>query len=121
MLLSGLMISCNKEPGEGGTSTITGKVYRYEVNALGEILDEYYISDKDVYIIYGTEDQIYDNDFSTSYDGSYEFKGLRKGTYTIFTYSVCLTCPNEEEIISQTVEITENKQTIVLDDLITYK
>ena len=80
------LIACNKGPGEGGTSTITGKVYRYETNGLGQVLDEYYVADKDVYIMYGNDDNIYDENFSTSFDGSYEFKGLRPGTYTIFTY-----------------------------------
>lgn len=116
-----LLISCNKEPGKGGTSTISGKIYRYEVNALGQVLDEYYVADKDLYIIYGDGDLVYDDKFSTSFDGSFEFKNLTKGKYTLFTYSRCDICPGGDEAITMTVEITENKQNIVLEDFITYK
>ena len=115
------LISCNKEPGKGGTSTISGKIYRYEVNALGEVLDEYYVSDKNIYIIYGNDDMIYDDKFSTSLDGSYEFKNLVKGKYTLFTYSRCDTCPGGDEAVTMEVEITKNKENIILDDFITYK
>lgn len=116
-----LLVSCNKEPGKGGTSAIKGKVYRYETNSLGQILDEYYAADRDVYIVYGTEDKTYDDKFSTSYDGSYEFNNLTPGSYTLFVYSRCDTCAGGETAITQTVEITDKKQNIELPDFLTYK
>lgn len=116
-----LIVGCNKEPGKGGTSTIKGKVYRYETNSLGQVLDEYYFADRDVYIIYGAEDETYDDKFSTSFDGSYEFNNLTPGSYTLFVYSRCDTCAGGETAVTQSVEVTDKKQVIVLEDLITYK
>lgn len=115
-------ISCNKEPGVGGTSTIQGQLYRIDTNALGVVLAEYYAADREVYILYGDNDQIYDDDFNTSYDGSFEFTNLVKGTYTIFAYSSCITCiGGQDTIVTKTVEITENKQVVNIGDLIVYK
>ena len=79
--------ACEKPAGEGGTSTITGKIYAREYNSNYTLLTaEYYAAKEDVYIIYG-DDSIYSDDFKTNYDGSYEFKYLRKGKYTLFAYS----------------------------------
>lgn len=116
-----LLLSCNKEPGQGGTSSIEGKVYRIETNSLGDTLDQYYAPDYDVYIIYGDEDQTYDDDFSTSYDGSYRFTHLTPGTYTIFAYTRCDLCGGGDTAVSQTIEITEKESKIMLDDLVVYK
>lgn len=116
-----LLVSCNKEPGQGGTSSIEGKVYRIETNSLGDTLDQYYAPDYDVYIIYGDEDQTYDDDFSTSYDGSYRFTHLTPGTYTIFAYTRCDLCGGGDTAVSQTIEITEKESKIMLDDLVVYK
>lgn len=108
--------SCEKLPGEGGTSIIYGKVYASDYNNSGELQGEFYIADEDVFIIYGDEDNYYDDSYKTSFDGSFRFQYLRKGTYTVFVYSDCDTCESETETLSQTVEITENNQDIVLDD-----
>ena len=115
------LVGCNKEPGQGGRSSISGKIYRIETNVLGQVLDEYYAPDYDVYVIYGTEDQTYDDKFSTSYDGSYEFTNLTPGTYTIFAYSRCYLCGGGDTAIAQTVEITEKAQAITLEDIQVYK
>ena len=44
-------------------------------------------ADEDVYIIYGDEDDIYDDNMKTNYDGTFKFSNLRQGTYKIFAYS----------------------------------
>lgn len=119
-------MACEKPAGEGGTSSIEGKVLVVNLNADGDtIYAPYYGMDKDVYIIYGNEDQTYDDKFATSLDGSYEFKYLTPGTYTIYAYSECVecpdgcdTCPEGVKAVIQTVEITEKKQNIVLEDLV---
>jgi hypothetical protein len=111
------LISCNKEPGEGGTSSITGKVWMSDVNSLGQVLAEYYAADEDVYIMYGNEDQIYDDKFSTSSDGSYKFSNLTLGTYTVFAYSRCDLCASGDTIVSKTIEITEKKKNYTLENL----
>ena len=109
--------SCTKPEGEGGTSTIQGKVYAFDYNGSGILQDEFYAPDENVYIIYGDGDNFYDDSYETSFDGSYRFQYLRPGTYTVFVYSDCISCPSGTEAISQTVEITGNNQDIILEDL----
>ena len=91
-----LVVACSKQPGEGGTSSIVGKVKMMDLTHLDvpgsesiETLTEYYVADKKVYIIYGDEGEIYDDSFETTWDGSYRFEFLRKGKYTLFVYSEC--------------------------------
>jgi hypothetical protein len=115
------LIACNKEPGEGGTSSISGKVYKYEVDVFGNVLNEYYDADKDVYIIYGEDNSTYNDDFSTSFDGSFTFTNLTLGKYTVFTYTRCDACPSGDTITSITVDVTEKGTDYLLDDLIVYK
>lgn len=113
--------SCNKTAGEGGTSSIQGKVWVINLNASGEIVGEYYAMDQDVFIIYGDSDATYDDKFATSYNGSYVFNNLVEGKYTLFVYSKCDTCQSGQEVFTKTVEITEKKQLITVDDLIIYE
>ena len=54
-----------------------------------DTLGYYYHADEEVYIIYGDEDNYYDDSYETSFDGSFRFENLRKGTYTVFIYSDC--------------------------------
>jgi len=116
-LITILAISgCSKPAGEGGTGIIYGKVYAYDYNGSGVLQDEFYLADEDVFIIYGDDDNYYDDSYKTSFDGSFRFQYLQKGTYTIFVYSDCTSCPSGIEAISQTLEITENNQDVVLDD-----
>lgn len=112
-----LISSCAKPEGEGGTSTIQGKVYAFDYNGSGVLQGEFYAADENVYIIYGDEDNYYDDRYETSFDGSYRFQYLRPGTYTVFVYSDCVSCPSGIEAISQTVEITGNNEDVILDDL----
>jgi len=116
-----LLISCNKTEGEGGTSSIQGKVWTIDLNAAGEVVGEYYAMDQDVFIIYGESNATYNNKFATSYDGSFTFNNLTLGKYTLFAYSKCDTCPGGKEVISKTIEITEKKQLITVDDLVIYE
>lgn len=44
-------------------------------------------ADEDVYIIYGDEDEFFDDNTKTNFDGTFKFKNLRKGTYKVFAYS----------------------------------
>lgn len=112
-----IVSSCNKEPGEGGTSTIEGKVWVVDKNNDGVVTGEYYAMDEDVFIAYG-DDQTYSDNFNTSYDGSYRFDNLTIGMYTVFAYSDCDTCASGMSAIKETVEITENKQLITVPDLV---
>jgi hypothetical protein len=43
---------------------------------------------------------------------------LRKGTYKIWVYTDCITCPDDIEAMSQTIVVKENKEEITLPDFI---
>ena len=114
----GIVISsCSKYEGEGGSSTIKGVVREQRFNSLGNLISEYPVSDKDVFIIYGNESTFYDDDIKTSYDGSFEFRYLKKGNYTVFVYEDCSTCPSGVKEVKIPVEITNNNQIVDLDTI----
>ncbi len=119
-LLTTLLFSCKKEEGEGGRATIKGKVYVLDYNNSNVYQDEYYGPQMDVYIIYGGGDDIYDDNMETHYDGSFEFKYLRKGTYTIYAYSKDTTGtePSGVFAVRETVQISDKKEVVELDDII---
>lgn len=117
-----MTIACTKEPGQGGTSSINGKVLVYNINSFGDTIGTpFYGMDEDVFIIYGDKDDTYDDKFATSFDGSYRFDYLTPGTYTLFAYSRCDTCDDEMMPIKKTVEITANKSTNPISDIIILK
>ena len=104
---------CKKEAGEGGNSSISGKVYVRDYNTTFIVLQyEYYGPDVDVYIIYG-DDKSYSERIRTSYDGTYEFKYLRPGKYHIYAYSKDSTLQTSSEIAKLVdVEISDKKQEV---------
>ncbi|HOW30793.1 MAG TPA: hypothetical protein PLP88_04445 [Bacteroidales bacterium] len=108
-----MSVSCEKDPGEGGNSTIYGKVWVREYNSSFTYLqEEYYGQDEDVYIIYG-DDKMYSDHVKTSYDGTYEFKYLRKGDYRIFAYSKDSTGTTNAKIpVIKDVTISNNNETV---------
>ena len=115
--------ACKKGPGEGGTSTIRGKVLLLNYNGNFPVLDtSYYKADEDVYIIYGDGDT-YNDHFKTSYNGSYEFKYLRKGTYKELVYSDDSTglSPSGKIPVIKTIDIDKNKETYDVPDLVIVK
>jgi hypothetical protein len=112
--------SCQKE-GEGGTATIVGKVFAKNYDGSGNFLGEFYAPDEDVYIIYGGGSSLYDDRYTTTYDGSFRFQYLTKGEYTVFIYSQCDTCASGLETVIRTVNITANGEDVVLDDLVIRK
>ncbi|MCF8408993.1 MAG: hypothetical protein K9G36_08485 [Crocinitomicaceae bacterium] len=111
------LISCSKYEGEGGSATIKGVIREQKYNSLGNVIAEYPIADQDVYIIYGNGNTFYDDDIKTSYDGSFQFRYLKKGSYKIFVYEDCSTCPSGKKEIIVPVEITKNNQTVTLDTI----
>ncbi len=117
ILVLSVSTSCKKVEGTGGGATIKGIIQEQKYNALGNIIAEYPGSDVDVYLIYGTTDQFYDDDVKTSYDGSFVFKYLQKGTYTLFVYEDDATQPSGKNVVKQTFEITEKGQIIDLNTI----
>ena len=109
-----LLPACSKEPGEGGKALVRGQVYAvgYNDNTGQPTGDAYYIPEYRVYIRYG-DGSFYDDDTRTGPSGEYEFRWLRPGSYTIFTYSECPNdCESGVELVSRTVEIGGNRDAV---------
>jgi len=114
--------SCKKEAGEGGDSSIKGTVWVKDYNAsFTTLLGEYAGADEDVYIIYG-ENISYGDKIKASPNGGFEFKYLRKGSYTIYVYSKdnTLSSPSGKITMSKKIEITDKKQTVDAGQIIIY-
>ena len=107
------VVSCKKGPGIGGKATIKGKVYEYNYNnSFTSIKSEYYKGNQDVYIVYGEED-FYADKIETHYDGTFEFKYLLPGKYTIYTYSSDTAIDFSREMVVKTsVEIVDRKEMV---------
>ncbi|MEO0312536.1 MAG: hypothetical protein RIQ89_2193 [Bacteroidota bacterium] len=121
------MTACKKEEGPGGTASIKGKVFLQEYNSsFTNITTEYYAPDVDVFIIYGNEDNIFDDRTRTSYDGSFQFKNLQKGDYRVFAYSKDSsgaadgnpTELNPDKAIIKSINIASNKSENNIGDII---
>lgn len=112
------LAGCTKEPGEGGKALIRGTVLEQPINNnTGQPSgDPYPALEQRVYIRYGDHD-FQDDDTRTGPDGLYEFRWLRKGSYTLFIYSECPTCPGGQEVKSATVEITDRDQVLQVPTL----
>src|SRR5665811_945381 len=114
ILFSAALFSCSKEAGDGGNSTIYGKIIAYNYNAeFTNLRGIYPAADEDVYLIYG-EDRSYSQRVRTNYNGIYEFKYLRPGDYTIYAYSKdsTLTLVSGIYPVIRNVKIDDNKQTV---------
>ena len=120
--------ACTKEAGEGGTSVIQGQVYKihtFQNSITGEIDTLYFQLDagKDVFIIYSDDETaIYDDEFETDYNGKYRFEFLRKGDYTIYTYSDSSDVNTTYDYpVFRHIEIKSNNSTNNLDDFVIEK
>lgn len=85
-----VLAACKKVEGEGGKSSITGKITITEklyLNGAYSSSVDYDGAKEDVYIVYGDDDNIYDDKVECNYDGSFKFEFLQPGTYTIYAYS----------------------------------
>lgn len=134
LLVSSAMLftACSKDAGEGGTSTIRGKVIinSFQAGFQPPVPDTSYAAvDENAYIIYGADHSTYDDNYNTSYDGSYEFKYLQKGKYKIFAYSKDSTGAYLGNIsgarpkipVFVEVEITENGSVVTAPDIVILK
>lgn len=116
------LFSCKKEAGEGGTSTIKGKIWVEDWNNAFTIKNgEYAGYDEDVYILYG-DAVSYSEKTKANYNGEFEFKYLRKGKYTIYVYSKDKTLQSKSGDVSiiKEVEITGKKQTKEIEQITIY-
>lgn len=112
------IFSCKKEAGKGGDATIFGKVLIKDYNSTYTVLqDTYYAQEADVYIIYGNNRSFGDR-VRTNYDGTFEFKYLRTGTYTVYAYSKDTTAQTNALIpVIRTVEITKKSQDVEVNEI----
>jgi hypothetical protein len=92
LLISSILVlsACKKYEGVGGRSKIVGKLTVNEKLYINGVLAQtvsYPGSTEDVYIVYGTQDSIFDDKIECNYDGAFSFNNLFPGTYTVFAYN----------------------------------
>lgn len=115
------LFSCDLPEGEGGNSTIRGHVFLKKYNSdFSRLIQEYYLPDERVYIIYGDDTTSYNDEIRTHYDGSYEFRYLRPGKYTVYAYSRDSLSITGLPIIAvkKSITIKDDDSEIEVDDII---
>jgi len=118
LALASILFSCSKTSGTGGRSTIKGIIMVKNINILGTIVDTYQAQDEDVFIVYGNQNNTYDDDISTSHDGSFEFNYLNPGDYEIFLYSECINCAQgQDSLILKPVTIENSNEIVEIDTI----
>lgn len=122
LIVSVILFSCTKGPGEGGRASIKGSVFARNYSNTYIKTDSGFIGGQNVYIKYGDEPGISDNT-DTDPNGEFYFNYLREGKYTIIVYSKQLTNNVLDSAIIQTVEITSKKQALIIPqmDINTFK
>jgi len=108
-----LASGCAKTEGEGGAATIQGKIMIQDYNATTHSPNgsPYAGYKTKVYIIYGNG-TTYHDDYDCSYDGSYQFRNLRKGVYKVFVYTDIVPEPSDppkQDVVIQQINITDKK------------
>lgn len=123
-----LFSQCQKEAGDGGLATIKGVInreYRSVLSNPSTVLGEQLPAmDQEVYIVFG--DNISPDDkVVTNYEGAFSFTGLRKGDYTIYTYSqdtsATATAGFSNMAVVTKVKITERDQVKEMDPIVVYE
>lgn len=125
-----MFVQCKKDEGQGGTSSIKGRIIEHDFRA--DFLDSVPVAilpddNENIFIIYGTDHTTYDDSYKTSYDGTYEFRFLQKGHYRLFAYSNDSTGAHEflpthgNVPVFVDVDITENGTTVTGPDIILLK
>jgi len=110
-----LLAGCNKQEGEGGTAVIQGKIYTvlHNVGDYSMTLDTIVAAKQDVFIVYGDE-SYYGDDAETADDGTYQFKYLTPGDYTIYAYSELAS----GELVAVKKEVTLKRgETLTVEDI----
>jgi hypothetical protein len=117
LVLALALVSCKKEPGEGGKAEIRGFVSEQAYNVNGNPSgDPYPAVDVRVYIIYG-DGQFHDDDTRTGPNGEYRFPWLRKGDYRLYAISECDN-DNCREAVYQSVQISGRKDVVTAPSLV---
>ena len=126
LALTAVLSACTKDPGTGGAGTISGTILKeYRVVLTSPLTFQYIVpaADVEVYIVYG-EHLSPDDKVMTDYEGNFEFRNLRKGKYTVYTYSRDTTGLNTTDpmkmVVLKEVELTDNDDHAVVSDLTIY-
>jgi hypothetical protein len=117
------MFSCEKPEGPGGRGSISGEVVLRSYDAGFRVLQsEIPAADHDVYIRYGSTRNISD-DLNTSPDGSFKFKYLSRGDYTVLVYSddTTGTSPDGKMVLEYPVSLDSKKEKHDLGEIHIYK
>jgi len=95
-----LCISCNKNEGLGGSSSIEGYVYNIVHRADNLKADTIPAAGEKVYIIYSDneDDPVADKDVNTNLNGMYRFQFLRSGNYIVYAFSTYPEELNKEKV-----------------------
>lgn len=116
VLFLGLQLqSCKKVEGKGGAATIKGSILGKNYNSANVYISEYMMVKQDVFIVYGENSTYFDDKIETSYDGTFEFRNLQPGTYTIFTYSKDATVASGKTTVSLTTTIDKKDKKSIID------
>ena len=84
------LTACKKVEGQGGRSSISGKIVINEKLYLNGVCTDtvtYEGAKENIYIIYGGSESMYNDKVECSYDGTFKFDYLEQGDYTIFAYN----------------------------------
>ena len=108
LLLLCLFMSCNKDEGLGGSSSLEGYVYTiiHQDDNFSFTKDTIPAVNEDLFLIFG-DDNFYGEDVETNAEGMYRFDYLRKGTYTLYALSEY--ADGRYESVSQTVQVGKGK------------
>ncbi len=116
IVLLPLLSGCRKDAGEGGLATVRGTVWGRDLDQDGFLKTEGLLGDQRVFI--GAEGEAAHFETTrSSYDGSFEFRGLRKGTYDVWAFSRCDTCALEDTAVLRGVTVDSRKETVTADTL----
>ncbi len=126
LALTAVFSACTKDPGTGGAGTISGTILKeFRLIPANPLTFQYIVpaADVEVYIVYG-EHLSPDDKVMTDYEGNFEFRNLRKGKYTVYTYSRDTTGLNTTDpmkmVVLKEVELTDNDDHAVVSDLTIY-
>lgn len=117
ILLFFMFSACKHSEGYGGLATIKGKVFGKDFNSNGNLVSQDYIGDVDVYISKHGETAYFDN-VNTSYDGSFEFNFLYPGKYDIWVFGDCDSCSWSQTYVLKTIEISDKRAIVSVEDFI---
>ena len=101
-----ILISCNKDEGFGGSSSIEGYVYNvtHYDNNYSFTTDTFPAVNEDVFIEFGDDPSVGERK-RTGREGYYRFDYLRKGDYTV--YSLSDFADNHKEAVAKKVKVID--------------